>query len=157
MNDAQHLVVFTLGDQRYALRLSAVERVIRVVEITPLPKAPAIVLGVLNVQGRIIPVANLRRRFRLMERETNLGDQIILARTSRRSVALMTDSVGGVIERSPGETIVAATILPGMEFVEGVVKLEDGIILIHDLDTFLSLDEEQTLDAAMANPGEALR
>ncbi len=58
-------IVFTLDEQRYALHLSAVERVICVVEITPLPKAPEIVLGIINVGGQIIPVIDMRKRFRL--------------------------------------------------------------------------------------------
>jgi purine-binding chemotaxis protein CheW len=57
------LVVLTLDEQRYALHLSAVERIVRMVEITPLPKAPQIVLGVVNVQGRIVPIVNIRKRF----------------------------------------------------------------------------------------------
>jgi purine-binding chemotaxis protein CheW len=55
----QKLVVFTLDEQHYALHLVAVERAVRMVEIALLPKAPKIVLGVINVQGRIIPVVNL--------------------------------------------------------------------------------------------------
>ncbi|MBF8302857.1 MAG: cheW40H-4 [Candidatus Dadabacteria bacterium] len=63
MDKLNQLVVLTLDEQRYALHLSAVERIVRVVEVTPLPKAPEIVLGVVNVQGQIIPVINIRKRF----------------------------------------------------------------------------------------------
>ena len=76
------LVVFTLDDQRYGLPLSAVERVVPMVDITPLPKAPDIVLGVVDVQGRVIPVVNLRRRLRLPERDIALTDQLVIARTA---------------------------------------------------------------------------
>ena len=57
-----------------------------------MPKAPKIVLGVVNVQGKIIPVFNLRKRFGLRERETNLGDQLVIAHAAGRSVALVVDS-----------------------------------------------------------------
>ena len=67
-NPSNHIVVFTLDEQRYALHLLAVERVVRAVEVTALPEAPEIVLGVVNVKGRIVPVINVRRRFRLPER-----------------------------------------------------------------------------------------
>jgi len=146
------LIVLTLDEQRYALHLSAVERIVRGVEVTPLPKAPEIVLGVVNVQGQITPVINIRKRFRLPEREMNLSDQLIIAHTSRRTVALVADAVSGVIERSEQEVIAAEKVLPGIEYVEGVVKLEDGMILIHDLNKFLSLEEEQALDNAMKKP-----
>jgi purine-binding chemotaxis protein CheW len=143
------LVVFTLDEQRYALRLEAVERIVRLVEVTPLPKAPEIVLGVVNVQGRVLPVVNIRRRFRLPDREADLRDQLILAWTSRRSVVLVVDAVGGVVERTGEELIPAGSIVPGTEYVDGVVKLPDGLVLIHDLDKFLSLEEETKLGKAL--------
>ena len=142
-------VVFTLDEQRYALHLHAVTRVVRTVEITPLPKAPEIVRGVVNVQGQVIPVVDIRKRFRLPERETELSDQLIIASTARRSVALVVDAVAGVIEHSSQEMIPPEKILPGTEYIEGVIRLEDGLVLIHDLDKFLSLEEDQELDAAL--------
>lgn len=148
-NKQNRLVVFTLDEQRYALHLSAVERVVLVVEVTLLPKAPEIVLGVVNVQGRIVPVVNIRKRFRLAEREMNLSNQLVIAHTSRRTVAFPVDSVSGLVERSAQEVIAAEKILPGMKYVEGAAKLEDGIVFIHDLDKFLSLEEEKTLNDAM--------
>lgn len=145
----EQLVVFALDDQRYGLPLSAVERIVRVVEVTPLPQAPDIVLGVVNVQGRVIPVINLRRRFGLTERAMALSDQMVVARTARRPVALVVDAVQGVLDY-PGQAVVAAQqMLPGLPHLEGVVKLADGLVLIQDLDRFLSLDEETALDCAM--------
>ena len=141
MSPPTQLVVFTLDDRRYGLRLAAVERIVRMVDITPLPHAPEIVSGVVNVQGRVVPVVNVRRRFRLPEREAALSDQLIIARTIRRSVALVADSVTGVLEYPEEETVPADAIVPGLEYVAGVVKLSDGMVLIHDLDRFLSLDE----------------
>jgi purine-binding chemotaxis protein CheW len=126
-----------------------VERVVRVVEVTPLPQAPDIVLGVVNVQGRVIPVVNPRRRFRLPERDIALSDQLVIAHTTRRPVALVVDAVTGVLEYSGREAVGARDIVPGMEYVEGVVKLADGLVLIHDLDRFLSLDEVTALDRAI--------
>lgn len=149
MSKLNQFVVFALDEQRYALHLSVVETTVRAVEVTPLPKAPGIVLGVVNVQGRIIPVVNVRQRFGLPEREMELNDRLILAHTSRRAVALVVDSVSGVVTRSEREVIAAEEILPGVEYVEGVAKLPDGMVLIHDLDAFLSFDEEKTLDDAM--------
>ena len=147
--ETNQLVVFTLSDRRYGLPLSAVERIVRVVEVTSLPKAPDIVLGVVNVQGRVIPVINVRRRFRLPEREMTLTDQMMIAHAARRLVALVVDSVTGVLEYSELEAVAAQDVLPDLPYVDGVVKLDDGLILIHNLDTFLSLEEEDVLDRAL--------
>ena len=143
------IVVFTLGDRRYGLPLSAVERIVRVVDVTSLPKGPDIVIGLVNVQGRVIPVINVRRRFHLPEREIALNDQMVIARTTRRSLALVVDSVTGVLEYSEHEAVEAQDVLPELQYVEGVVKLDDGLILVHNLDKFLSLEEEAVLDRVL--------
>jgi purine-binding chemotaxis protein CheW len=151
--DTSHYIVFTLDGLFYAISLSAVSRVIRAVEITPLPKAPSIVLGVINLGGRIIPVVNIRKRFLLPERELELTDQLIVACASRsdgeadrgRLLALMVDEVVGVRDLSPQETVAAETILSGLEHLEGVAKTDQGLVLIHDIGTFLSLEEESAV------------
>jgi purine-binding chemotaxis protein CheW len=146
---ARQLVVFNLADQRYALHLSAVEGVVRIAEITVLPKAPEIVLGIINVRGCVIPVVDTRRRFGLPTREVNLSDHLIIARTSKRVVALLADVVAGVVQHSRAAITAANEILRDLDYVEGVIKLDDGLVFIHDLDTFLSAVEERTLEQAM--------
>ncbi|MDQ3812503.1 MAG: chemotaxis protein CheW [Armatimonadota bacterium] len=149
MDRLDRLVIFTVEGRQSALPLSAVERVVRVVEVTPLPEAPDIVLGVINVQGQVIPVISLRRLLRLPERELELSDQLIIARTSRRPVALVADAVRGVMECAGQEVVAPEAILPGLEYVEGVVKSEDELIFIYNLDAFLSFEVEKTIEAAL--------
>ena len=150
MDTSLQLVIFNLDALRLALPLSVVKRVIHVVKITPLPHAPEIVIGVINVHGRIIPVVDIRKRFRLPEREPRLHDQLIILQTSKISVTIVVDAVGGVVERPDQEVIMADKILPHIEYVKGVIKLENNIIFIHDIDTFLSLEEEKTLCNALS-------
>lgn len=102
-----------------------------------------------NVQGRILPVYDLRRRFGLPQREIALTDQFIIARTARRPVALVADAVTEVVACAEPDLIASENILPGVMYMEGVVKLKDGLILIHSLDKFLSLEEEQSLNQAL--------
>jgi purine-binding chemotaxis protein CheW len=149
------LVLFALDEQRYALDLASIERAVRVVDVTPLPAAPSTVLGIVNVGGDIVPVYNLRRRFRLVERDIDLADQLMIARTSRQKVALLVDSVNGVLEVAEEAIASAEKILPEMEYVRGVVKLPGGLVLIHDLDQFLSADEERILDEALKSASRA--
>jgi purine-binding chemotaxis protein CheW len=150
MNELTQLVVFRLDDERYALPLAVVERIVRAAEITPLPKAPTIVLGVIDLEGRVLPVLNIRRRFRLTEREIGPADQFLIAATERGTVVLAVDEAQGVIERLPAEIVAAAQIVPGLEQIQGVTRLDDGLVLIHDLERFLSLDESRSLDEAMS-------
>ncbi len=145
------LVAFILGEQQYALPLTTVQRVVRMVEVTPLPKAPEVVLGVIDFQGNIIPVMSMRRRFGSPEAETSLSDQLIVADAGTRSVALVVNSVIGVLERTAEEVTEAEKIVPGAQYVEGITRLEGGILFIHDLERFLSKKEEQQLDG-LAGP-----
>jgi purine-binding chemotaxis protein CheW len=149
MNRLRKLVTFSLDDRKFALYVSAVQRIIRVVEVTPLPKAPDIVSGIINMQGQVIPVFDIRMRFHLPAREVQLNDELIIADTAKRTVALLVDSVNDVIETPEEKIIAAEQILPELEYVEGVMKTEGGMVLIHDLEKFLSLHEEKALDEAL--------
>lgn len=149
MSASVRLVVFRLGEQRYALALAAVERIVRAAEVTRLPKAPSIVLGVLDVEGRVLPVLDVRQRFGLQDREITPADQFLIARTSLRTVVLVVDEAQEVIERPQAEIIGTREIVPGLAQLQGVVRLDDGLVLIHDLEKFLSLDEARALDEAM--------
>ena len=79
-------VVFSLDAGRYALPLATVERIVRAVEVTRLPSAPPIILGAIDVQGRVLPVFNIRRRFGLPERDIGPSDHFLIARSADRSV-----------------------------------------------------------------------
>jgi purine-binding chemotaxis protein CheW len=145
---SNQLVAFILGEQRYALPLATVQRVTRMVEVTPLPKAPDVVLGLIDLQGDIIPVMSMRKRFGMVEPETSLNDQLIVADGGARRVALVVNSVTGVVEQT-GEVTESEKILPGAQYVEGMARLEGSILFIHDLDRFLSKKEERQLDGLL--------
>jgi purine-binding chemotaxis protein CheW len=149
----RRFVVFVLDNLRYGLLLSAVDRAVRTVEVTPLPKAPEIVRGIINFAGIVVPVLDIRQRFKLPACHLHLSDHLIVARTSRRRIALHVDRVEGLAECTESEIVSAETVLRGLEYVRGVAKLDDGMVLIHDLDTFLSLEEEEDLGSALAGMG----
>jgi purine-binding chemotaxis protein CheW len=119
------------------------------VEITPLPGAPDIVLGAINVEGDIVPVLNIRRRLRLPPQEIRVSDHILIAQVPGRAVALVIDEADDVIEREQSAVIGSDVIVPGLEHIQGIVKLDGGLVLIHDLDKFLSLNEARALDEAI--------
>ena len=144
-------VAFSLSSQRFALPLASVERILGVVEITPLPKAPPIILGIVNIRGFMVPVFDLRRRFGLPDREIELQDHLIVSRSRHRRVALIVDEANSVMECPEKDIVKANEILPDLEYVEGVATLDEGIVLIHNLDKFLSLEEEMLLDEAITD------
>lgn len=143
------LLVFELDSQQFALPVQRAQRILRAVAITPLPGAPALVLGVVDIAGTVLPAIDTRARFGCPPRPMRLTDQFILADTGRRRVALLVDAVTGVLEARSGDVADAATFVPGDGLVDGALMLESGLILIHDLGRLLSLDEETELDDAL--------
>lgn len=145
----RQLLVFRVEEQRYALYIAHVLRVLPMLHVEPLPGAPDIVEGMINVAGRVVPVMRLRRRLALTEREARLSDVLVLARVAGElTVALPADGVVGLLEPAH-EPLLSDDIVPGVRHIAGVVKLDDGLVLIHDLDAFLSLPERERLTEAL--------
>jgi purine-binding chemotaxis protein CheW len=147
------LVVFAIGDQRYAVPLGLAERVLPMVAVSPLPAAPEIALGAVNAHGRLLAVLDVQRRLGLPQREFGPSARLLVATTSTRTVALPVDEVYGVREVPAGEIVSSEAVLPGLGLVAGIAVLDDGLALIHDLDAFLSVDEERALRGAMEAVG----
>jgi len=149
MSDIRQFVVFRLDHQRYALPLAAIERIVRAVEVTALPLGLAMVLGVMNMAGRILPVLSLRQHFGLPEQEILPADQFVIVRTALRTIALVIDQAQGVIERPQSEIAESSQIVPGFRQILGVIKVDDDLVLILDPENWLGADEAHALDEAI--------
>lgn len=145
MTGTIHVLAYRVEGRFYGLPLSRVERVLSAVEVAPLLGAPQGILGVINVAGDIVPVVGMREILGLAGRSIGLGDRLIIARLGARRVALLADSVEGVLERNEEELVHAGGILDGARHLEGVLKLQDGLLLIYDLEAFLSLVPTEAL------------
>lgn len=143
------LLLFTLDDIRFGLNIQHVQSVVPAVAVTPLPKAPEIVEGVINVHGKICSVVNVRKRFRLPDRRLGVMDKYILASTSQHEITLRVDTVPGLIEIPDTSITHKDDIINDLEYVEGIARLEDGLLLIHDVTTFLSLSESKKLQTSI--------
>jgi purine-binding chemotaxis protein CheW len=159
------LLIFQIDSRRCAVVLEQVARVIRAVYVTPLPQAPPQVLGLIDLQGTLLPVLSIRHCFAAdsgedeqktsLHRPIDIDDQFIIARTARRAVALQVDRVLEIISVDSRAMVPASAILPHWEGVQGIIQLADGLILIQDLDRFLSLEDDQRLAAALGGGGPA--
>jgi purine-binding chemotaxis protein CheW len=149
------VLIFELAGQRYGLPASDVHELIRVVTSTPLPGAPAIVEGAINLRGRLVPVFDIRTRFRLPAKAPEPSDHLIVAWAGERLAAIRVDQAlelmrleSRVVENTEG-------VLPGVGYIPRVAKLPEGLVLIHDLNTFLSEAESAALRQALAPPAAA--
>lgn len=147
------LVAFVVDGQRFALALDAVERALPMLAVTPLPGAPPVVAGVVSLHGQVVPVFDLRRRLGRPAREPALTDHLLVARAGARRVALPVDEVLGVLAVDAAAITPPDAVLPAPERLAGIVTLADGLVFIHDLETFLTADEERRLAEALDEGG----
>jgi len=144
------LVVFEVDGRRLALEIAGVERVLRMVALDPLPRAPAVIAGVFDLHGELVPVVDVRHRLRLPERPWRAADQLLVVRARRGRLALAVERVATVAAVDAGAIRRADETVPGLEYLRGVVPLPaEGVVFVHDLDAFLSLAEEAKLAAAL--------
>lgn len=148
MAGALDILIFEIGSVRYALPSADVRELHRAVAIVPLPKAPPIVEGLINVHGSVVPVLDVRSRFRLPPKPLSHTDHLIVAWAGERLVALRVDRALDVARLHRGDIEPAG--VGADEYVAGVAKLADGLVLIHDLRVFLDAAEAATLDDAIS-------
>jgi len=149
VDNNQHYLVFTLSGKQFALPLAMVHRVVHAVAVTPLPQAPDIVCGLANFRGFIMPVLNISCRFKLVHEEITSRHHFVVVRTESRQLALVADEVAGVMEQSGKQVVPPENIVSGTRFLSGVIKLDDGMMLVPDLEHLLTDDEESALAQAM--------
>lgn len=141
-------IVFKLASEEYCVDIQQVREIIKVVDITRVPKAPDFIEGVINLRGQITPVLDLRKRLDLPESERGEDTRIIVIEIGKNIVGMVVDSVMEVCrlpEKSidPTPTISAEV---GAEFIKGVGKLEDRLLILLDLGRVLSKEEEKQLE-----------
>jgi purine-binding chemotaxis protein CheW len=148
MESDAHLV-FGVAGGRFALAVCEARRVVPAMWPRDLPGAPEIVVGAIDLQGRIVPVVDLRVRLGAAARPMRASDCFVIARAGCRDVALWVDEVHGLVELN-GQGIVPTTdVLPDLPHVRGLMRGPEGLVLIADLERLLSLEEAAQLDAAM--------
>lgn len=150
MKNSTLALVFLVDTQRFAVPSESVDFVTRAVALTPIPNAPEIVAGLVNIRGDVMPAASMRRRSGFADRPLRASDYFIVARMPRRSIVLIADAIVGLLPFESEDFALSEDILPGVPHVGGVLKHPDGMILIHDLERFLSLEEEERLSDALA-------
>ncbi len=148
-------LLFMVESQQFGLPVSHIDHVVRMVQVTQIIAAPKAVAGIINYHGTIIPVFSIRERFSFRERPELPEDILIITHSQKRSAALIADSVVGVVSLTE-EVIHADEILPSITGIQGVIRTNDGMILISDLDRFLLPEEEKILGEILPAHGEGL-
>ena len=141
------LVTFSTGDEEFGVDILKVQEIILPMAITKVPKAPEFVEGVINLRGKVIPVIDLRRRFGLKSKAQDKYTRIIVIEINQMIVGFVVDSISEVL-RIPANTVEPPPpVVAGLEseYISGVGKLEDRLLILLDLDRLLSREDQEAL------------
>ena len=156
--ELRQLISFSVGEEEYGLELARVKEVIRVREITWLPKAPSFVRGIINLRGDVIPIIDLRDEFGLDSREDTAQTRVIVVEMEGRFMGLVVDSASQVV-RISADQVDPPPPVPGgfsQELITGVGKLEDRLVILLNPDAILTVEEKvalSSIDTAMSDEG----
>ncbi|HZY98013.1 MAG TPA: chemotaxis protein CheW [Candidatus Baltobacteraceae bacterium] len=144
------VVSFRLGGEEYGVDIAQVQEIIRMVEITHVPRAPRFMEGVINLRGQLIPIIDLRTRFGMTRIDPTKGTRIVVTEIGSKRVGIVVDSVSEVLN-IPTENVEDAPEMVagvGTEYIQGVGKLGERLIIMLDLTMVISTEEKQQLDSA---------
>ncbi|MGA3057744.1 MAG: chemotaxis protein CheW [Candidatus Limnocylindrales bacterium] len=144
------IVVCELADEHYGLDIARVFEIIRNQPITPVPRAPSFVKGVINLRGRIIPVVDLRGRFGMPEAEPTKETRIVVAESSSTTVGLIVDSVSEVLLVSADAVEPTPGVAAGADaqYLRGIAKLGGRLVLLLELDGLFGIEDRTALAGA---------
>ncbi len=147
--DAQtiSLVTFKISNETYAIDIMEVNEIVKLTVITPIPNAPDFVDGIITLRGQIIPIVDLNKRFNFAPRtyteEDELFRAIVIIRVQDMTIGILIDQVNRVIpvnrdQIQPPPQMVSGV---GAEFISGVVKQNDNLFVILDIQKLFSKKE----------------
>ena len=142
------VVSFQLGSEEYGVDISQVQEIIRMVEITHVPRAPRFMEGVINLRGQLIPIIDLRTRFGMPRIDASKSTRIVVTEIGSKRVGIVVDSVSEVLN-IPIENVEEAPEMiagVGTEYIQGVGKMNDRLIIMLDSTMVISGEEKAQLD-----------
>jgi purine-binding chemotaxis protein CheW len=148
----RQLVVFELANEFYGIDIAVVESIIKIQAITQLPQTPTFIMGVTNLRGTVLPVIDLRLRFGLETQNDTKQTRIIIVTMGKVKVGVMVDGVSEVLRVSDEsmEPIPAMVNSIHSDFLKGIVRLEDRLIVLLDVEKVLDLEQQKSLEAIPA-------
>lgn len=141
MDNLKDLVIFSVENQRFALNLSKVEIVIESVDFQKIPIVADHISGTINYRGEYIPLINMRKLFHLQDREVDLDDHFIIVHAENMKLSLWVDHVEEIYTVGQHQILNTEKIMLPSGTFEGLVKLNDGIAFIQNIDQILTPDQ----------------
>jgi purine-binding chemotaxis protein CheW len=150
--EADKLVTFRLGEDLFAADIFSVERVLRYTAPTSVPDMPAYIEGVMDYQGRVVPIVNLRLRFELPGVAAGSETRILVLNVAGEWIGIVVDGVTEVASYDKAAVSAPPTLFRGLsaEYLKGIVRRGERLVIFLDVDKLLSTSERITLQEAGA-------
>jgi purine-binding chemotaxis protein CheW len=144
------IVVFEVGSEQFGVGIASVESIIKMQPITQLPHVSSFVEGVTNLRGKVLPVIDLRKRFGLAVREADKNNRIVVVSLDQTEVGMIVDSVSEVLTIPDGSVEAAPAITTSVDsdFITGIAKLDQRLVILLDLHRILTNQEKLSLQPA---------
>jgi purine-binding chemotaxis protein CheW len=138
VSDQEQLVVFEVADESFGIDINAVQEIIRLQQITEVPRAPMHVKGVINLRGKVIPVVDLREKLGFMQGEETKSSRIVVVDIAGTTVGMIVDAVSEVLRISSEQIEEPSSIIESYEqYLRGIGKVENRLVLLLDLEKVL--------------------
>ena len=147
MSKELQVVSFQVNEREYAVDIASVVEIIYFKPVTPVPKAPAFIEGIIDLRGLVIPIVDLKKRLELSTDLAMHSDYILIVKVQDRHLGIVVDRVREVLRIEMDKIQSPHKILRGKhsQFLIGVCKTADRIILLLDVETLLATDEKDRL------------
>ena len=143
--EEKQLVIFDLAEETYGVDIGSVREIIRIQEITKVPRTPDFVEGVINLRGNVIPVIDLRKRFGFQQTDATKDTRIVVVDINGNDIGVVVDAVTEVLRLSSDavEPPTGVIVSADSDYLLGIAKLESRLIILLDLQRALSNMEQQ--------------
>ena len=141
------ILKFGLSNEKYATNITEVERILGYVEPTVLPETPDFVKGVIDYEDSILPIISLTNKFKLGEEKISETTKIIVVKRKEKKFGVIVDNVYDVtdINRNNIEGTPEITNTVERKYISGLIKLDNHIVILLDLDRILSSEDEEDI------------
>ena len=141
-DNTQKLLSFYVNDRLYAVPIEIVSEIIGIQDISFVPRLPHFIKGVTNIRGKVVPIIELRARFENPSAEYNDRTCIVIVEHEDINVGFIIDEISDVLTTSKNEMINSEpSVDEENEFISGIVRTENGIALLLDVEKTISVEE----------------
>ena len=143
------IVCFKIGSEEYGIDILQVQEILKLPKVTKLPKSKPYIMGVIDLRGKVLPIVDLSKRFGIESNKLTENSRAIVVNIGGKKVGLGIDSVSHVIKVNAKDIEPPPPVVRGIsgKYIVGIAKMEDGFVVVLDINQMFSSEELVGLQA----------